>query len=425
MSLDRRLRQVRSLISEVHVPKKCVIPGCGSPGTSSEHVILSALGGRLSLGGVLCEPCNNRLGKTIDDPLAAALQPFTTLLNVRPDRTLRRSGGPTLRGAMTSEGESFNILGGGQPVLPKASVGVEDLAAGGRKVHIKAPSIEDAQRLLEHQLKRFKISPGQVSKAVESHSAKRVRDYPTLEIKNLSIGGPEQFRSIAKSGLALLAGKTSMVDEHPLAFQEVAAFIGAGSGQPGVLVNHDYVNRPSVPTTKTFGPFRHSITVVGEEGGFSAAFIVLYGHLRFSALLCRASPAKTALHYIVDPLTREHEYLVGFAFDPAIPANVLAHRFVQDEVLQACNGAFGQIAQRGNSARVDEIISSVVERVLVPHDGEKLTPELLDRLVEQVALDVTTYHHRLRQEDDVSDAFFRETDGAADSEVKKDEGPCE
>ena len=40
-----------------------------SPETKPEHVLLDALGGRLTTRGVVCSTCNNTFGSTIDKAL--------------------------------------------------------------------------------------------------------------------------------------------------------------------------------------------------------------------------------------------------------------------------------------------------------------------------------------------------------------------
>jgi hypothetical protein len=53
---------------------------------SGEHVVLSALGGRIVVRDLLCKPCNEELGHTIDAGIAEQFEGIRALLAIRGDR---------------------------------------------------------------------------------------------------------------------------------------------------------------------------------------------------------------------------------------------------------------------------------------------------------------------------------------------------
>lgn len=53
---------------------------------SEEHVIPNALGGRLSSTNLLCDPCNKKIGGTIDIELIRQLGFIADIMNVERDR---------------------------------------------------------------------------------------------------------------------------------------------------------------------------------------------------------------------------------------------------------------------------------------------------------------------------------------------------
>jgi len=64
---------------------KCAL--CGvmitSENDSQEHVIPRSIGGRKTISGFLCRPCNNRSGQTWDAALAEQLNPLSLLFRIK------------------------------------------------------------------------------------------------------------------------------------------------------------------------------------------------------------------------------------------------------------------------------------------------------------------------------------------------------
>src|ERR1700728_5279654 len=93
---------------------------CGGPITSEndsdEHVILEAIGGRLTVKGFDCRRCNNESGGTWDAKLASQLLPLSLLFGV--DR--QRGSTPGLP-IVTTAGEELVILPDGGFTLTKPS----------------------------------------------------------------------------------------------------------------------------------------------------------------------------------------------------------------------------------------------------------------------------------------------------------------
>jgi hypothetical protein len=112
--------------------------------TKPEHVLLNALGGRMTTTRAICSDCNNLFGRGIDKALTAQVDVIRNLLQMQSGT---RKPPPTLKG-VASENEKLRIAGDGSMQLQGRPFEVEKLDGGTVKVQIKARSIEHANSLI-------------------------------------------------------------------------------------------------------------------------------------------------------------------------------------------------------------------------------------------------------------------------------------
>lgn len=168
--------------------------------TKPEHILLSALGGRMASKRLICNDCNGHFGSTIDNTLAAQVRDIRNMLQFESGKgqlppTVRQK---TLAGTIVFDQS-------GRPQLKEKPFTVTrdgDVAS----VSISANSPEQLERSIQHiaaQLER----PVEVVRAAifQDSTAKEITRPLSPEARAMSFGGEGADRSIVKACLTLLA----------------------------------------------------------------------------------------------------------------------------------------------------------------------------------------------------------------------------
>jgi uncharacterized protein (DUF433 family) len=161
---------------------------------SWEHVIANAIGGRLTVGGFLCKPCNDRTGYLWDAVLAAQLNGLSVMCGVTRER-----GAPRPHRVTTTAGEDFEIRPEGGMVAARPTF-VETRAEGSVQVNFSARTMAEAQGMLAGLQRKYpKLDPEMLQASLKAET-----DYPKGAIKEqFSVDGPHAGRSVVKSALAM------------------------------------------------------------------------------------------------------------------------------------------------------------------------------------------------------------------------------
>jgi hypothetical protein len=171
---------------------------CDTPLTakndSREHIILNALGGRRTVSGFICMPCNNNSGHTWDAALAKQLNPFSLLFHIC------RQGGkvPPAQIFLTVSGRAIRVEYDGL-TLPKPSI-VKTPNAAGIGLQVATRTMTEARDILTGLKRKHPEIDIEAELAAASSSYSYLTEPITM---NVAIGGPNAGRSIVKSAFAL------------------------------------------------------------------------------------------------------------------------------------------------------------------------------------------------------------------------------
>jgi hypothetical protein len=283
-----------------------------------EHPILKALGGRLQSRELLCNECNGRLGVEIDGPLAVALEPLRYTLCVR-------SGGgappPTLR-RIDSE---LGVIDLGPGLMELSKVRPELVQTAGEvEVKVNARTMAEAALQTAHMARKAGI-------ASRDELAKRLRLPADLVVRNrpltkpvtlkMSLGSPEQMRSIAKSALEIFA----------LAFPDRARGPKLAKVRQYVAKGISFENRvcwffnnlPPLPfSDDELGTFPHSVLVWGHKGSPLAANVNLFGHLPLLVRLADEWTESVCVAHAVNPIDERSLPLLQCDVPPAVASTL-------------------------------------------------------------------------------------------------------
>ena len=129
--------------------------------TKPEHILLNALGGRMTTRSAICSTCNNRFGGTIDDELASSVMPIRNWFQLKSG-----SGdeAPTLK-RVQAGAHKIDIKGNGRLELVDKPFTVEDLGDGRWNLQISLDGAnfeEELRRLTPHIAAKLKITEVQL-----------------------------------------------------------------------------------------------------------------------------------------------------------------------------------------------------------------------------------------------------------------------
>ena len=163
---------------------------------SSEHIVLAALGGTLTVSGFICKQCNSDAGHSWDTVLAQSFEGLTKLLNISRQRPLPRG-----RVTYTSDGTPILVLPGNRMALGHTTE--QEITEGNRRtLRITAASKDELRKVVQKVKDRRELDLD-VEAVVEAATvSSRYIDEPYLLLD--ADWGPEHYKSLVKSALALV-----------------------------------------------------------------------------------------------------------------------------------------------------------------------------------------------------------------------------
>ena len=285
---------------------------CGRlPATSKEHIVLKALGGQKTTVGLLCRPCNNRLGGTVDASMERTYRPFSLVAGC-----YRGDGRPVavIRDARSVQGEHYEIHhgGAGQPLRPVTVRIVRD--DGVEERHLSHLDEEVLARMVAAEARKMGVSPEQVVLEGTSSSGVTFTDMAL----GFSSGG-DQYRAVLKMGLAAASKERALVhgDEVKRAAQYV---LGRGEAEKGIDPQAGLEIRRLLGTD----PGQHVLLVHSVAGRWEASFLI-FGIICLRVAFPEPAAGFLGVAHLVDPVERRHTVLLAPPTMQLQPLGTLQH----------------------------------------------------------------------------------------------------
>lgn len=193
--------------------------------TTPEHVLLNALGGRMTTRDAICSAHNNTFGGAIDKALAGQVEVVRNHLQLQSGK---KKPPPALQN-LTAGSEKISIGSDGVPRINVPPFETVELAPGRFDVKIMVQSEEELHQILPHIAAKLNMPLDQIKQQVLSGSASIVERRPDTIGHHLTFGGEDALRSIAKSCLVLLATKVGSDELKSTAFADARNFVLNGS----------------------------------------------------------------------------------------------------------------------------------------------------------------------------------------------------
>lgn len=240
---------------------------------SLEHLFPNGIGGTLKSKDLACTRCNCTFGSEIDNELVNQLNHVANMLNVKRDRGVPQR----IKAEHTGENIDYYIEPGGKPVMSKPIIR-KKVSGEELQICIGARNISEARKILKG-LKR-KHPDLNVEKILER--AENRKEYVDNYLSfNLSVGGANTFRSIAKIAYNYFRYKNQSADGSYL--NEIINYI-MGKLPDKNLVWFYYKDREVID--KNSNEVLHSVVIKGNnKHHYLYAYVELFNAFRFIVLL--------------------------------------------------------------------------------------------------------------------------------------------
>lgn len=194
------------------------------PDTKPEHILLDALGGRMTTRVVDCSACNNLFGNGIDKAFADQLPEIRNLLQFRSGSG---RAAPSLKNVRAGD-QILNLGGDGKIDLVRKPFTVKKNPDGTFAIDIHARSIEEIEELTPHIAASIKMPVEEFRKQLLASSASMIEQRPNTIPFRLSFGRIDAFRSAVKSCLVLWATTVGNDEVSGEPYRAARNFVVAG-----------------------------------------------------------------------------------------------------------------------------------------------------------------------------------------------------
>lgn len=345
-----------------------------------EHILQNFLGARWTSNEIVSNKIQEEFGKTIDVALESGLQPIRNLLGTKGGR---RGSGPTLKNIKTTKGQKLSLQPGGVPVLSEPTVRAKKTSEDTGEAQIILGCKEQLGWALKKLKDKFPTAKFNVDKIKEILKPQQGNLDGRVHLK-MGIGGIDFFRGLLKSCFNLLGVANysiALSDE----FNSVRDFIFRGEGNCSEFIRWANDSHPiQIPS---IGDFDHFICIYSEKNSvFGVA--QLFGEISyFIRLSSNYTGVSFQNSYLVDPTRKaDPPEIRNVLFDSSVlPEFEIQHKDPGAYARSVFSEKMSRLMSKWSSKTYSDMISNIVDEILLPYDGEPLTEELISELSHKVS----------------------------------------
>jgi HNH endonuclease len=403
------MQDANSYPTERPMPKCIFCDNELTPDTKPEHVLLSALGGRMTTRSAICSEHNNEFGGSVDKALAAQVEIIRNLLQLQSGT---KKPPPPLKNLKAGT-EKISAFGDGSLRLEVPPFEVTDLPGGRFDVKILVQSEEELHHILPHLAARLRMPLEQVKEQILGGTAAFVERRPDTVHHHLSFGGEDALRSIAKSCLVLLAAKAGSDALKSAAFGEARDFILNGSET--FYRNRIHLDARELPCASeiitAFGDLFNLIYVKGDSEGRVIGHFTLYNLVSWRIVLAEAGGVKdVAAALVSDPLNPgtwdgalavKHD--IDFAWlNTADSADLLTR------ARKRLNAMAERYARQAREREFARIVRDACQKRGITGDADPIPGDKLEEIASEVTARASAHSFGLLYEDTLTRERLRE-----------------
>lgn len=353
-----------------------------------EHILQANLGARWK-SGLFCSPKINTEFSRIDASLSNRVKELRVLLGA--DGGYREAA--ALKKIPDLEGREFRMESGGQLTQTRPLIKIAKKAGSPdfgvhTEVHEESQIDWAAKEVVDqiHALEpTFRVTREEIAQAIREKGVKS-RHIPSSPLHLQSVtGGLDPLRAIVKSAFNLLGVSAAETALLPC-FDAVREFILNGIGPMETFIRF---GKGTALENPKMGPADHFVAV-WSEGSNVWAHCQLYGVLIHPMCLTSNYAGESfQFGYLVDPLREANpaESRTPTFLSSALPSFALSPVFPDSSIQESFSERLSKILAVSLDRMRNSEIERIIESNLLPHDGEPLTKELL----EKVSRDLTEF----------------------------------
>lgn len=233
--------------------------------TKPEHILLNALGGRMTTKRVVCSRCNGTFGSTIDNAVTDQVEVLRNMLGLGSG-----SGKlpPMLRKVKAGD-DTINLKGDGSLELVAKPFTITELGEGSFNLQITARSLDELAEHIPNIAAKLKCSEAKVMEILATATAKNTSRRPGVVHFPMSFGGELAIRSFVKSSLVLWATVVGNDEVKGAPYDEARKFVTDGGDAFNRTRTHlDSRYLPHLDELKSrFGDFFNLIYLRSDNAG--------------------------------------------------------------------------------------------------------------------------------------------------------------
>lgn len=272
--------------------------------TKPEHILLDALGGRMTTKWADCNHCNQSFGGTIDKVLPEQLRMLRNMFQMKsgsgqPPPGLSKILSSTGTITLDSRGRPKRV--GGKPFT------ITPLGNERYDVSFSVDSMEEFRKYVAHAAAAIGVTEDHFWAKIEGQYASFQNEYPGTLHSRIQCGGEEVVRSMVKSSLVLLATHVGTMPLKGAAFAQARDFVVKGSEdflQCFTAVDaRDFPESAYQYLLENHGPMFNLIYVRSDDYGRTLAYYHAFNIASWQMVLAeKGGPRNIEIGLASDPL---------------------------------------------------------------------------------------------------------------------------
>lgn len=360
--------------------KTCIYTKMEFEAADGEHVLQNFLGARWVSHDIACNEVQKKFGETIDSALEEGLRQFRNLLGTKGGRG---GEGPDLKNVEDSGGNRYHLQPGGTPYLAEPIIVTRELPDGTHAVQAKLGDMQQLGWAIAKLRDQFPDAKWDIEDIRSRLTAEKEYLKDRVHLK-AGIGGRDYFRGLLKATFNLLGANAADIALLPC-FDRLRAYVLDGNGDDA---NHiRWLATPDRLGIAAIGPFDHFVAVY-SRGGKVDGLVQFFGGIGHIVRLSDSYDGPGfCFGYQVDPLREGDPAETRTpAFDPdELPKFEGGHVLPGPDVWPVYRALFSRFIEAHSDRAIEGEIARIVNEVVLPHEGEILSEEVVGELADKVA----------------------------------------
>lgn len=374
--------------------------------TKPEHILLNALGGRMTTKCVICSDCNNLFGGGIDKALTDQATMFRNLLQLESGSG--RSA-PSVKNVKAGK-QTLHLRGDGQIELVAKPFTISPKTDGSFDIQIQAGSVEEIENMIPHIAASLKMPEQRLRDQLAGAVASIINQRPDTIIFSPVFGGPEAIRSAVKSCLILWATHVGNNEVSQSIYKAARDFVTSGDD----LFNRSRVSLdsrllPNVDTiAETYGPVFNVVYVRSDENGRVVGHFTLYNLVAFQVVLAESGGTLNSNVGLASNPVKPQVWTGDFASQVDVPFSWLS---APEYTIDSSKKRIGCLMDYYFKSSMQDEWGRIIEHVFQQNGLQKDTAipvELAHKISGEIALRVTKHQLGLPHEEKATFAEMQE-----------------